>query len=207
MLQLPSPAERIHFRGLHAQNRKTQTRQRDLPVEPPQQPGSAERRSQFAGAVEHAANHCGIRMVRNRDTVIRKKDDAHRAAFEGDVVDLKPAVVVNRRRDLLEICGQPAGVDPADEDLREAWLGSRSRRPVPPTLRIVNSEGGLVQIALELKAGLFDKLLVFGLAGNRRQLAGGVECPNPLQIDVEETVRAREQAGRFRWCLLAQGHD
>ena len=111
------PAERIHFSGLHAQNRKTQARQRDLSVEPPQQPGSAKRRSQFAGAVEHAANHCGIRMVRNRDAVIRKNDDAHGAALERDAVDVETAVVVNRRRDLLEVRGQPAGVDPADEDL------------------------------------------------------------------------------------------
>jgi hypothetical protein len=46
----------------------------------------------------------------------------------------------------------------------------------------VNGEGGLVQIALELKASLLDKLLIFGLAGNRRQLAGGVESANPFRF-------------------------
>ncbi len=71
----------------------------------------------------------------------------------------------------------------------------------------MDGEGGLVQIALELKTRLLDKLLVFGLAGNRRQLAGGVECPNPLQIDVEEAVGAREQAGRLRRSVHAQDHD
>ena len=58
----------------------------------------------------------------------------------------------------------------------------------------MDGESGLVQIAFELKTRLLDKLLVFGLAGNRRQLAGGVEFANPLQIDVEETVRARERS-------------
>src|SRR6267143_5586253 len=80
--------------------------------------------------------------------------------------------------------------DVCSSDL-EARFWRRSRSPVAPTLRIVDGEGGLVQIALELKTRLLNKLLVSGLAGNRRQLAGGVEFTNPLQIDVEETVRAR----------------
>jgi len=69
------------------------------------------------------------------------------------------------------------------------------------------AKSGLVQIALELKTRLFNKLLVFGLAGNRRQLAGDVEITNPLQIDVEEAVRAREQAGSLWRRVLAEGHD
>src|SRR5208282_862965 len=52
-------AQRTHFGGLHAQNRKTQAGQRNLPVELSQQPRSAKRRRQFAGAVEHATNHVG----------------------------------------------------------------------------------------------------------------------------------------------------
>ena len=119
-------------------------------------------------------------MVGNRDAVIGKKDDANGAAFERDVVDVEAAIVVDGRRELLEVCGQAGGVELADEDFGETRLGSRAGSAAAPTLRIVDGEGGLVEIALELKAGLFDKFLVFGLAGNRRQLAGGVEGPNPL---------------------------
>src|ERR1700687_4707407 len=89
------PAQGTHFGGFHAQNRKRQTCQGKVSVEILQQPGAAKRRGQFPGAVEHAANHVGVRMVRNRDAVIRKNDNAHRAAFEGDVVDIKTAVIVN----------------------------------------------------------------------------------------------------------------
>src|ERR1035437_3202378 len=110
-------AQRTHFGGLHAQNRKTQAGQRNFPVELSQQPGSAKGRGQFAGAVEHAANHVGVRMVRSRDAVIRKNDDANGATFEGDVVDLKTAVVVDGRRQLLEVRSQAAGIDLADENL------------------------------------------------------------------------------------------
>src|SRR5208282_2964752 len=144
---------------------------------------------------------------RNRDAVIRKNDHAKRAPFEGDTVDLKTTIVVDRRGDLFEVGSQAAGIDLADEDLGEARLRGRSGSSTSPTLRIVDGESRLVQIALELKAGLLDELLVFRIAGNRRQLAGGVEGANPLQIDVEETVRAREQASRFGRSVLAQGHD
>jgi len=66
----------------------------------------------------------------------------------------------------------------------------------------VDGEGGLIEIALELEARLLDEFLVFGLAGDRRQLAGSVEGPNPLEIDVEEAVGAGQQAGRFRRAFL-----
>jgi len=49
-------------------------------------------------AFEKPTNHLGVRMVRNRDAVIRKKGDAKGAAFEGNAVDVKTAVVVNGRR-------------------------------------------------------------------------------------------------------------
>src|SRR5229473_223300 len=173
-------AQGTHFGGLHAQNRKRQACQRNSSVELSQQRRSAKGRGKFPGAVEHAANHVGARMVRNRDAVIRKNDDANGAAFEGDVVDFKAAVIVNGRRDLLEIRGQAGGIEGADEDLGETRLCGRSSGSTSPSLRIVDGESGLVQIALELKARFLNKLLVFGLARDLRQLGGGVECPNPL---------------------------
>jgi hypothetical protein len=71
----------------------------------------------------------------------------------------------------------------------------------------VDGESSLVKIALPLEARFLDKFLVFRLAGNRRQLTGGVEGPDPLQIDVEETVGSGQQAGGFGRSVLAQHYD
>src|SRR5713226_8270041 len=90
-------AQGTHFGGLHAQNRKRQACQRNPSVELSQQRRSAKGRGESAGSVEDAANHVRARMVRNRDAVIRKNDDANGAAFEGDVVDFKTAVIVDGR--------------------------------------------------------------------------------------------------------------
>src|SRR5277367_847935 len=186
----PQRREGVHLR-FHPQNGKSQTRKRDLAVEPSQQPRSAKRRRQFAGPVEHATNHVRVRMVRYRDAVIRKDDDANRTSFHRNVVDFKSAVVVDRRGQLFEISGQSGGVNLADKNLRETRLWSRSGGAASPTLRVVNRESGLIEVALELKTGFFDKLLVLGLARNRWKLAGSVECAYPLQIDVKEPVGSR----------------
>ena len=199
-------AEGAHFVGLDTKDGKGDACQRNLPVELAEQPGSAKRRGEFAGAVDDAANDFGIRMIGNRDAVVGKNGDAHGSSLEREVVDIEAAVIVDRRGELLEVSGQAAGVDLADEDFGEArFRGGTSS--AAPTLRIVDGEGGLVEIAFELKASLVDEFLVFGLAGNRRQLAGGIESSNPLEINIEETIRAREKASGLRRGVLAQSHD
>src|SRR5208282_4771145 len=124
----------------------------------------------------------------NRDAVIGKQDGAHNPAFHGDVIDFEAAIVFDGRREFSKVGSETPGVDLADEDFGEARFGCRAGGASAPALRIVNGEGGLIEVALELKAGFFDKLLVFGSARNRRQLAGGVECPNPFEVDVKETI-------------------
>ena len=150
--------------GANPQNGKRQTGQRDLTVELAEQPGAGKRRGQFARSVEDSANHRGVGMIGDRDAVVGEHDHANRAAFERDVIDVEATVVVDRRGQLLEVGRQAAGVDLADEYLGESRLGRRSGGSVPPTLRIVDGEGGLIQIALELKTRFLDKLLIFGLA-------------------------------------------
>src|SRR5260370_1662338 len=118
-------------------------------------------------------------MVRNRDAVIRKNDDTNGAAFEGDVIDFKAAVIVNGRRDLLEIRGQAGGIERADEDLGETRLCCRAGGSASPTLRIVGGGGGLVQIPLGMKTRLLTKLLVFGLAVNLTRVCLGRAFTNP----------------------------
>ena len=68
----------------------------------------------------------------------------------------------------------------------------------------MNGEGCLVQVALELKPGGLDKLLVFRLMGNVWYLPCDIGAAHPLQIDVKIAIRTRKQAGRFRRGMLAQ---
>ena len=68
----------------------------------------------------------------------------------------------------------------------------------------MDSECGLVKIALKLKAGSLDELLVFGIVRDFRQLAGNVRAADPLQVDVKESVGTGQQAGRFGRGVFAQ---
>ena len=70
----------------------------------------------------------------------------------------------------------------------------------------MDGESGLVEVALKLKPGRLDELLVLRFVGNVRHLAGDVGAADPFQIDVKIAVRAGKQAGRFRRGMLAQ-HD
>ncbi len=70
----------------------------------------------------------------------------------------------------------------------------------------MDGEGCLIKVALKLKPGRLDELLVFRLVGNVGNLAGDVGAANPLQVDVKIAVRTGKQAGRFRRGMLAQ-HD
>jgi hypothetical protein len=68
----------------------------------------------------------------------------------------------------------------------------------------VDSESCLVKIALELKAGSLNELLIFRVVGNVRHLTGDVGAANPLQVGVKIAVGAGQQAGRLGRGMLAQ---
>ena len=95
----------------------------------------------------------------------------------------------------------------ANEDFGEAGFCGRSGRAVTPTLRIVNGESRLVEIAFPLKAGLFHKFLIVRIVRNGGQLAAGVESPNPLQVHIKKAICARKQAGSFGRSVLAECND
>jgi hypothetical protein len=146
-------------------------------------------------------------MVGHGDAVIGENRRREPCGLRGNAVDVKAAVVLDRRGKLFQVRSHSSGVESCRRRPPRSAVPWTIRGSASPTLRIVDGERGLVEIALELKSGLLDKLLVFRLARNRRQLAGGVEGANPFQVDVEETVGAGEQAGGFRRSLLAQEHD
>ena len=71
---------------------------------------------------------------------------------------------------------------------------------------VVNGERGLIEIALELKPGRLDKLLVIRIVGHRGQVARKVGATHPSQIYVREAICAGKQARRLRWGMFTQ-HD
>ena len=145
-------------------------------------------------------------MVRNRDAVVRKNRHPNGAALHGYVVDLESVVVVDRRRDLFQVRDQFAGIDFADEYFREPRLGCRAAGPTP-VLWVMDGESGLIEIPLELEISLLDKLLVVGVTRDGRKLVSGVEGANPLEIDVEEAVRAGQKPDCLRWSALPELDD
>ena len=59
----------------------------------------------------------------------------------------------------------------------------------------MNCHGGLVQVALEIKAGLANELLVLGLALGRRRVAERGQAVNVAEVQVDDGVAFRQQAG------------
>ncbi len=57
----------------------------------------------------------------------------------------------------------------------------------------MNGKGGLVEVALELEAGLADKFLVLRIALLGRVLAQAGQQPNGFEIDVENRVGFRQE--------------
>ena len=65
----------------------------------------------------------------------------------------------------------------------------------------------VVEVALELEAGLLDELFVVGIVGNRRKLAEDVRQPHQPQIDEQDGVGLRQQPCRFRRGAASQIND
>jgi hypothetical protein len=68
----------------------------------------------------------------------------------------------------------------------------------------VNCQRGLIQIALELKSGGLDELLVIRIVRYSRQFAGEVSATHPSQVHIDEPIRTGKQARWFGWGMFAQ---
>ena len=62
----------------------------------------------------------------------------------------------------------------------------------------MNGQGGLVQIALELKAGLAHKVFVLRIAILDGMLAKVSDQADRLEVDVDDSVGIRQQADGIR---------
>ena len=72
--------------------------------------------------------------------------------------------------------------------------------------RIVDRERRFIQVAFELKAGSVDEPFVIGIVRHRREFAGDVGPPHPLQIDIGKSVGGRKQTSRLGRRMFAE-HD
>ena len=83
--------------------------------------------------------------------------------------------------------------------------GSGALPPVPPPghFRIVNGKRHRVEVALVVKSGFLNELLVLRIVvdGVKRLAA---DLPDPAVIDVQKSVRSRQEPGWLGWRMLAQ---
>src|SRR6201993_2204596 len=108
-------------------------------------------------------------------------------------------VVLHRSGIFVEIGGELLSLEFTDEDFGETWFGGGSASgAVPPFCRVMNGEGGLVQIAFELKPGLLQKALVVWIVRHRRQVANRFQGPQPLDVYVKEAVCTGQKPGCLR---------
>src|SRR5262249_22818216 len=116
-------------------------------------------------------------------------------------IDIDRIVVLDLRREALQILLQLGAVYPADKDFRETqfilWYAVCRRR-------IVHGKCSLVEVALEFKSRVLDELLVFRLVMHRGQLPQHPGASHPLEIQVNKAVSPRQQACRLRRSMLAK---
>ena len=124
----------------------------------------------------------------------------------GDGVDHGVAIVFGVAGKFAEVSGRALRIELANEDfgvagrLEETLAASRPRWGM-------NRKCGLVQVALELEAGLPDELLVIGIVGDGRSFAEDVLQPHQPQVDEEDGVGLGQQPSRFRPPAASQIHD
>jgi hypothetical protein len=68
----------------------------------------------------------------------------------------------------------------------------------------VYGEGGFVEVALELKAGLVDKALVLGIVADGGEILARVGSARRIEVEIEEGVSPGQEAGGLRRGVLSQ---
>src|SRR5258706_16294845 len=94
---------------------------------------------------------------------------------------------------------EPLAVKLSFEPSRETYFprGAASSA-AGPVGRVMDSEGGFVEIALELKSGFPDEALVLGIVADGGKIPARVRLPGRPKVEVEKSVRPRQKSGGFR---------
>ena len=152
-------------------------------------------------AVEHGVDLLGGGHVGSGDCVVAELRDAQASAFDGDGVDGVAGVLLLRGGDAAQVAGQALAVEAALEDLGVGdWAVGACG-----VVHAVQGEGRGVQVALGVDSGGVDEVLVVRAACNRRALEVG-RCAQRPQVEVDDGVGLRQQAGDLRRGMLAQPH-
>src|SRR4029077_9139762 len=134
-----------------------------------QKGGPAKRGGQLVRPVHDATDNGGIVVVRDGHAVDVQDGDAEGGVLVRDGVDVGGVIGFDRGGDLVQVGGEALAFDSADEDLRQARPGrGASGCADAPAGGVVDGEGGLVEITLELEPGLLNEALVVGIAGDGR---------------------------------------
>ena len=142
-------------------------------------------------------HHLGwVSGIGDGDGVDAEYDHADDAVLVRDEKDLVAAVAFARFRHLAEKIGDFGGVEASDHDLGVAGF-------ILGIVRAVDGEGDLVEIALQLEAGLGHEALILGRPGCGSLSEVG-ECPQWLQVGVEDSLALRKQPRRLGSCVFAQ---
>ena len=125
--------------------------------------------------------------------------DAQRATVERNAVDVGGMIVLDAARQSCAgklMMRSPCSLPTKTSEKR----GSGAAPPVPPCPHlagIVDREGCLIEVALELEAGFLQELLVVGVVRDGRQLADRFQRPQPLEVDVEKSIGTGKQTSCF----------
>ena len=107
-------------------------------------------------------------------------------------------------RDLPQISCQPPAVKLSFQYFRKSGLRSRTTRSAAgPIARVVDGEGGFIQIPLELKPGFMNEALVFPIMADGGQFLARIHFSDLAQVDVEKGIRSGQQTGWLRWSMLS----
>ncbi len=173
--------------------------ERNLRVSLGEEGGAGEGQGGGAAAVEDGVNLLGGGGVGGGDGVVADLSDAYGSALAGQGVDGVTGVGFAGCGVSIEPGGDASSVEPADEDhgVGDGAVGSVG------VGHAMESDGGLVEVALPIKAGRVEELLVFGRAEDGLE-PGAKDGAERLEVDVEDAVGLREQAGRLGRSLEAQ---
>src|SRR5581483_10415560 len=170
----------------------------------PQERGAAEGRGQLARAVNHAAYDQGIAAVGCGDRIHSEHRHSQYAVFQRNVVDVDRAISVHCLSQAPQVGSQPLSMKLPYEYFRKTRLLLLLLRPWPYRGGIMDGEGCFVEVALELKPGRLNELLVLRIMGDLGQVSGNIGAPHPLQVHVKETIGAGQQTGGLGRGVLAK---
>ena len=130
--------------------------------------------------------------------------DPQYSAFQKNLEDVDRTIVFDRLGDLPQIGSEAVALKFSFQHFGESYFRRRATGSAAwPFCRIVDGECGLIQIALELKAGGADETFVLGIVADGGQIFAGIRFACRTQVEIEKCVSAGQQAGGLGRSVLS----